>query len=78
MKSTQRPSKPPQQQPKTNDPTLKPELVAYKPVEKQQPTSQPDPSKSNEPPQAELQAEPQARYLSTCRRAFTLTINRYL
>jgi hypothetical protein len=57
MKSTQRPSKPPKQhQHKSNDQSPKLDLVAYKPVEKQQPTSQPDPTKSNEPPQAELQA----------------------
>ncbi|MEA5506952.1 hypothetical protein VB735_28440 [Halotia wernerae UHCC 0503] len=57
MKSTQRPSKPPQQQPKTNDPTPKPELVAYKPVEKQQLTSQPDPTPSEKTPALAIPSE---------------------
>jgi hypothetical protein len=47
MKSTQRPSKAPQQ-PKINVP--KPELVAYKSAEKQQPISKPDSTPSDELP----------------------------
>ncbi|WP_298917514.1 hypothetical protein [uncultured Nostoc sp.] len=42
MKSTQRPSKTPLPQPESNVQSPKLDLVAYKPVEKQQPTSQPD------------------------------------
>uniref|UniRef100_UPI001869220D hypothetical protein n=1 Tax=Nostoc sp. MG11 TaxID=2721166 RepID=UPI001869220D len=55
MKSTQRPSKPPKQQPKPNDQSQKLDLVAYKPVEQHQEPSQPDPSKSDQPPQVELE-----------------------
>ncbi|MBW4689223.1 MAG: hypothetical protein KME40_30045 [Komarekiella atlantica HA4396-MV6] len=54
MKSTQRPSKPPKQQPKSNNP--KPDLVAYKPAEQSPVTSEPDFTSSNEPLQTELQA----------------------
>ena len=53
MKSTERSLKPPKQQPKPNDPSPKLDLVAYKSVEKQQPTSQPDITPSDEPPSVE-------------------------
>uniref|UniRef100_UPI001D008F0B hypothetical protein n=1 Tax=Nostoc sp. MG11 TaxID=2721166 RepID=UPI001D008F0B len=55
MKSTQRPSKPPKHQPEPNyqSPNPKPELVAYRPVEQHQASSQPDSSKSDQPPQVE-------------------------
>ncbi|MEA5504993.1 hypothetical protein VB735_18155 [Halotia wernerae UHCC 0503] len=47
MKSTQRPSKPPKQQPKNNEPNPKPEFITDQPVEEPQEVSQPTPS--NEP-----------------------------
>ncbi|MEA5507676.1 hypothetical protein VB735_32235 [Halotia wernerae UHCC 0503] len=55
MKSTQRPSKPPKQQPKNNEPSPKPELVAYKPVEKPQEIYQP--TLNDEQPQAQVIAD---------------------
>ncbi|WP_373527626.1 hypothetical protein [Nostoc sp.] len=60
MKSTQRPSKPQLPQAKPKDQTPKLDLVAYKPVEKQQPTSEPDITPSDDlssveqPAQAEV------------------------
>ncbi|MBC1221532.1 hypothetical protein GNF09_16705, partial [Nostoc sp. UCD120] len=50
MKSTERSPKPPKQQPKPNDQSPKLDLVAYKPVEKQQPTYQPDMTPSDDLP----------------------------
>jgi hypothetical protein len=59
MKSTERSPKPPKQQSKPNEQRTKLDLVAYKSVEKQQPTSQPDITPSDEPPSVEqpVQAE---------------------
>lgn len=56
MKSTQRPSKTPLPQPESNVQSPKLDLVAYKPVEKQQPTSQPDITPSVELPSVEQPA----------------------
>ncbi|WP_230968439.1 hypothetical protein [Nostoc sp. WHI] len=53
MKSTERSPKPPKQQSKPNDQSPKLDLVAYKPVEKQQPTSQPDMTPSDDRPSVE-------------------------
>ena len=53
MKSTERSPKPPKQQSKPNEKRTKLDLVAYKSVEKQQPTSQPDITPSDEPPSVE-------------------------
>ena len=57
MKSTQRPSKTPLPQPEPNDQSPKLDLVAYKPVEKQQPTSQPDITPSVDLPSVEQPAQ---------------------
>ncbi|MDZ7970430.1 MAG: hypothetical protein RM368_36795 [Nostoc sp. DedSLP03] len=57
MKSTERSPKPPKQQPKPNDQSSKLDLVAYKPVEKQQPTSQPDITPSDDLPSVEQPAQ---------------------
>ncbi|MBD6621058.1 hypothetical protein FNW02_36380 [Komarekiella sp. 'clone 1'] len=62
MKSTQRPSKPPKQQPKSPDPSQKLDLVAYRPAER--PSSElqvnPDPTAdepiSSTPTQAPAEA----------------------
>ncbi|MDZ8035720.1 hypothetical protein [Nostoc sp. DedSLP04] len=53
MKSKERSPKLPKQQPKPNEQRTKLDLVAYKSVEKQQPTSQPDITPSDEPPSVE-------------------------
>jgi len=53
MKSTERSPKPPKQQSKPNEQRTKLDLVAYKSVEKQQPTSEPDITPSDEPPSVE-------------------------
>ncbi|WP_242055925.1 hypothetical protein [Nostoc flagelliforme] len=57
MKSTQRPSKRPSPQAESNDQSPKLDLVAYKPVEKQQPTSQPDITPSVDLPSVEQPAQ---------------------
>lgn len=57
MKSKERSPKLPKQQPKPNDQSPKLDLVAYKPVEKQQPTSQPDITPSVELPSVEQPAQ---------------------
>ena len=57
MKSTERSPKLPKQQPKPNDQSPKLDLVAYKPVEKQQPTSQPDITPSDDLPSVEQPAQ---------------------
>ncbi len=51
------PPKPPKQQPKPNDPSLKLDLVAYKPVDKQQPIFQPDITPSVDLPSVEQPAQ---------------------
>lgn len=56
MKSKERSPKPPKQQSKPNDQSPKLDFVAYKPVEKQQPTSQPDITPSDESPSVEQPA----------------------
>jgi len=53
MKSTERSPKPPKQQSKPNNQSPKLDLVAYKPIEKQQPASQPDITPSDESPSVE-------------------------
>lgn len=53
MKSTEQSPKPPKQQSKPNDQSPKLDLVAYKPVEKQQPTSQPGITPSDDLPSVE-------------------------
>ncbi|MEH1771048.1 MAG: hypothetical protein ACYTXE_32770 [Nostoc sp.] len=57
MKSTERSPKPPKQQPKPNYPSPKLDLVAYKPVEKQQSASQPDITPSVDLPSVEQPAQ---------------------
>ncbi|WP_321162570.1 hypothetical protein [Nostoc sp. KVJ3] len=57
MKSTERSPKPPKQQPKPNDPSPKLDLVAYKPVDKQQPISQPNITPSVDLPSVEQPAQ---------------------
>lgn len=57
MKSKERSPKPPKQQPKPKDQSPKLDLVAYKPVEKQQPTSQPGITLIDEPPSVEQPAQ---------------------
>ncbi|MDZ8140092.1 MAG: hypothetical protein RM049_33185 [Nostoc sp. DedQUE04] len=57
MKSTERLPKPPKQQPKPNNPSPKLDLVAYKPVDKQQPISQPGITPIDEPPSVEQPAQ---------------------
>jgi hypothetical protein len=57
MKSTQRPSKTPLPQPESNDQSPKLDLVAYKPVEKQQPISQPNITPSVDLPSVEQPAQ---------------------
>lgn len=57
MKSTERSPKLPKQELKLNDQSPKLDLVAYKPVEKQQPTSQPDITASVELPSVEQPAQ---------------------
>lgn len=57
MKSTERSPKPPKQQSKFNDQSPKLDLVAYKPIEKQQPTSQPGITPIDEPPSLEQPAQ---------------------
>ena len=57
MKSTQRPSKRPLPQAESNDQSPKLDLVAYKPVQKQQPTSQPDITPSDDLPSVEQPAQ---------------------
>lgn len=66
MKSNKRSSKSPKQ-PKSNNLNLKPEFVAYRPVEKQQTISQPDSTPNDESvPEIKLQVladkEPQNVY----------------
>ncbi|WP_242054222.1 hypothetical protein [Nostoc sp. FACHB-888] len=57
MKSTQRPSKRPLPQAESNDQSPKLDLVAYRPVKKQQPTSQPDITPSVDLPSVEQPAQ---------------------
>ncbi|MEH2067093.1 MAG: hypothetical protein V7K47_02785 [Nostoc sp.] len=57
MKSIQRPSKPPSQQPKSPNPSLKPELVAYQSREQPPVTLEPDPTPIDEPSEVEQQAQ---------------------
>ncbi|WP_223278365.1 hypothetical protein [Nostoc sp. 'Peltigera membranacea cyanobiont' 232] len=57
MKSTERSPKSPKQQSKHNDQSPKLDLVAYKPVEKQQATSQPDITSSDDLPSVEQPAQ---------------------
>lgn len=57
MKSTERSPKLPKQELKLNDQSPKLDLVAYKPVEKQQPTSQPDITPSDDLPSVEQPAQ---------------------
>jgi hypothetical protein len=57
MKSTERSAKLPKQELKLNDQSQKLDLVAYKPVEKQQPTSEPDITPSDELPSVEQPAQ---------------------
>ncbi|AUB43060.1 hypothetical protein COO91_09216 (plasmid) [Nostoc flagelliforme CCNUN1] len=57
MKSTKRSPKPPKQELKPNDQSQKLDFVAYKPVEKQQPTSQPDITPSDDLPSLEQPAQ---------------------
>ena len=57
MKSTEQSPKPPKQQSKPNDQSPKLDLVTYKPVEKQQPTSQPGITPSDDLPSVEQQAQ---------------------
>ncbi|MHC5747725.1 MAG: hypothetical protein ACYTXT_38780 [Nostoc sp.] len=57
MKSTERSPKLPKQELKLNDQSPKLDLVAYKPVEKQQPTSQPDITPSVDLPSVEQPAQ---------------------
>ncbi len=51
------PPKPPKQQPKPNEPSPKLDLVAYKPVDKQQPISQPNITPSVDLPSVEQPAQ---------------------
>ncbi|MCC5659827.1 hypothetical protein LC608_23195 [Nostoc sp. XA010] len=60
MKSTERSPKLPKQELKLNVQNPKLDLVAYKPVEKQQPTSQPDMTPSDDLPSVEQPAQAQA------------------
>ncbi|ODG99901.1 hypothetical protein A4S05_35815 [Nostoc sp. KVJ20] len=57
MKSKERSPKPPKQQPKPNEPSSKLDLVAYKPVDKQQPISQPNITPSVDLPSVEQPAQ---------------------
>ncbi|MEA5605904.1 hypothetical protein [Nostoc sp. UHCC 0252] len=60
MKSTERSPKLPKQELKLNVQNPKLDLVAYKPVEKQQPTSQPDMTPSDDLPSVEQPAQAEA------------------
>ncbi|MHC5763042.1 hypothetical protein [Nostoc sp.] len=57
MKSKEQSPKLPKQKPKPNDQSPKLDLVAYKPVEKQQPTYQPDMTPSDDLPSVEQPAQ---------------------